>query len=108
MNNDEKIEVLDEDLEMIEVDDTQNEESSDDFTQADENSVNNENNFISIDTLFETESIKNNEKEEKEKNIKKQNKITKIQIGLIIFLIVSASLIYFFGYDIFEPFIKID
>lgn len=34
--------------------------------------------------------------------------IEKIQIGLIIFLIIIGTLIYFFGYDLFEPYIKID
>lgn len=37
-----------------------------------------------------------------------ENLVEKIQIGLIIFLIVSATLVYFFGYDLLEPFIKID
>lgn len=34
--------------------------------------------------------------------------IEKIQFGLIIFLIVAGTLIYFFGYNLFEPYIKID
>lgn len=34
--------------------------------------------------------------------------IEKVQIGLIVFLIVAGTLIYFFGYDFFEPYIKID
>lgn len=65
---------------------------------------------IDINRLFDL-----NEKEEKiaEEQIKneekkKDNKIFKIQIGLIIALVVVASLVYFFGYDLLEPYIKID
>ncbi len=51
----------------------------------------------------------NNIIEEKKERKKIDDKIIgRIQIGLILFLIVSASLIYFFGYDLFEPFIKVD
>ncbi len=73
----------------------------------DTNNTNNEN-VIDINRLFEdkTDSISIKENEEKEK---KQSKlIEKIQIGLIIFLIISATIFYFFGYDIVEPFIKIE
>ena len=45
---------------------------------------------------------------DKEKEEKKQKIITRVQIGLIVFLLFSATLIYFFGYDFFEPYIKID
>ena len=38
----------------------------------------------------------------------KQKRIGRIQIGLIAFLIIAAGLIYLFGYDFFEPYIKID
>lgn len=42
------------------------------------------------------------------KEIQKDRKIEMIQLFLILFLIVGGSLIYFFGYDLFKPFIKID
>lgn len=54
-------------------------------------------NIIPLETLINEKPKKNNDK-----------LIEKIQIGLIIFLIISATLIYFFGYDLFEPYIKID
>ena len=38
----------------------------------------------------------------------KDKRTERIQIGLIIFLIVIASLVYFFGYDFLKPFIKVD
>lgn len=56
-----------------------------------------DNNIIPLDDLIKEKPKKNKDK-----------LIEKIQIGLIIFLIVSATLIYFFGYDLFEPYIKID
>lgn len=71
---------------------------------------NNEDNIIDINRLFNI-----NEKEEKiaEQEIKneekkKDNKILKIQIGLIVMLFLIATLVYFFGYNLLEPFIKID
>lgn len=70
------------------------------------------NDVISLDRLFaeedEEEVVVDAYEEDLEKEEKKQKMITRIQIGSIIFLFVIASLIYFFGYDLFEPFIKID
>lgn len=54
--------------------------------------------------LFETpedESVKLSE-------IKHDKKIERIQLFLILFLVVVGSLVYFFGYDLFKPFIKVD
>ena len=48
------------------------------------------------------------EEEIKKEAEKKDKKIFKIQIGLIVALVLIASLVYFFGYDLLEPFIKID
>ena len=79
----------------------------------DENITNNNSidEVISLDRLFdnsnEEEIIDAYEDDLKKEEIK-QKKITKIQIGLLIFLVISASLVYFFGYDVLEPFIKID
>ena len=79
-----------------------------DSTQS--NNQNNEGTVIDVNRLFDV-----NEKEEqiaeeeikKEEN-KKDNRILKIQVGLVIALVLIASLVYFFGYDLLEPFIKID
>ena len=65
---------------------------------------------IDLNRLFDEDDedvIDVYEEEQKLEEIK-QKRITKIQIGLIIFLVVFASLFYFFGYDLVEPFIKID
>ena len=58
-----------------------------------------EGNVIDVNRLFDV-----HEKEE----TKKDNRILKIQVGLIVALVLIASLVYFFGYDLLEPFIKID
>ena len=64
---------------------------------------------IELDRLFdEDEEVIDVYEENLQKEEIRQKKITKIQIGLIIFLVISASLIYLFGYNLFEPFIKID
>lgn len=69
-----------------------------------------EENMIKIDRLFniDEEEQEKNEKINDENEIKKDKKIEKIQIILILFLIVSATIVYFFGYDLLEPLIKID
>lgn len=71
--------------------------------------TNNKDNIISLDRLFEEdeEVIDVYEENQKLEEIR-QKKITKIQIGLIIFLVFFASVVYIFGYNFFEPFIKID
>ena len=66
-------------------------------------------NLIELDRLF---SLDEDVIDVYEENLKKeeirQKRITKIQIGLIVFLVVIATITYFFGYNIVEPFIKID
>lgn len=76
----------------------------------DENPSNTEEDMIKIDRLFNVNDEEDKKKEQlnKEKETKKDKKIEKIQLGLIIFLIVSATLIYFFGYNLVEPFIKLE
>ena len=76
----------------------------------DENPSNTEENMIKIDRLFNVndEEDKKEEQLNKEKEAKKDRKIEKIQLGLIIFLVVSATLVYFFGYNLVEPFIKLE
>lgn len=86
----------------------ENKEEDIEVLNIDENTPVTEENIIDINRLFETDEDIKIEKEEEEKEKKKDKLILKIQIGLIIFLVVSATLIYFFGYNIIEPLIKID
>lgn len=58
--------------------------------------------------VLSIDKILDNNNEEKLARIMKEKKIERIQIGLILFLIVAGTLIYFFGYEIFKPFIPID
>lgn len=108
---DEEIEVLDEettDSNIISIDQIINTTQKQEEIQAQPEEVKT-NEVIGMDRLFEDEEevVDAYEEDQKKEEIK-QNKITRIQIGLIIFLVVFASLIYFFGYNIVEPFIKID
>ena len=66
--------------------------------------------IIELDRLFSDEDEEVIDVYEENLKIEeaRQRKITKIQIGLIIFLAVIASIVYFFGYDIVEPYIKIE
>ncbi len=82
-NNDDNEEDFEQDFEMIDVSDSPNE------------------NIIDISSAINDNTLK----KEKKSNDKL---IERIQIGLIIFLVISAVLIYFFGYDFLEPYIKID
>ena len=81
----------------------------DEFTPIKANS-NDSNEVISLDRLFNDDNEEVIDAYEEDKQIErlKQQKITRIQIGLIVFLVVFASLVYFFGYDFLEPYIKID
>lgn len=76
----------------------------------DENPSNTEEDMIKMDRLFNVndEEDKKEEQFNIEKEAKKEKKIEKIQLGLIIFLVVSATLIYFFGYNLVEPLIKLE
>lgn len=96
MKNEEEIEVLEEDFEEEPVEVLEDK--------------NNQNNIIELDRLFslDDEEVVDVYEENKQKEEKKQKIVTKVQIGLIIFLVVFASLFYFFGYDLVEPYIKID
>ena len=86
----------------------ENTESSDDNIFDNDGAIKKED-VISLDSLFENEEEVIDVYEEKQALEKiKQKRITNIQIGLIIFLVVFATLVYFFGYDFVEPFIKID
>ena len=76
----------------------------------DENPSNTEEDMIKIDRLFNVTEDEDRREEQlnTEKELKKEKKIEKIQLGLIIFLVVSATLVYFFGYNLVEPFIKLE
>lgn len=65
---------------------------------------------ISLDRLFNEDDEQVIDAYEEDQQLEKirQQKITRIQLGLIIFLVVFASLVYFFGYNFLEPYIKID
>lgn len=66
---------------------------------------------IGLDRLFEEnteEGVIDAYEDDLKKDEIKQKRITRIQIGLILFLIVFASIVYFFGYDVLSPYIKID
>ena len=98
MTNEEEIEVLEEDFEEepIEI--------------LEENDTKKQSDIIELDRLFslDDEEVVDVYEENKKKEELKQKKITRVQIGLIIFLVVFASLFYFFGYNLVEPYIKID
>lgn len=76
----------------------------------DENPSNDDEDMIKIDRLFNVTEDEDRREEQlnTEKELKKEKKIEKIQLGLIIFLVVSATLVYFFGYNLVEPFIKLE
>ena len=76
----------------------------------DENPSNTEEDMIKIDRLFNVNDEEDKKKEQlnTEKELKKDKKIEKIQLGLILFLIVGATIVYFFGYSLVEPFIKLE
>ena len=65
---------------------------------------------IDVNRLFDVHEKEEQiaEEEIKKEENKKDNRILKIQVGLIVALILIASLVYFFGYDLLEPFIKVD
>ena len=93
-------EATDDNIETL--DETSNNSEEIKGTIFDNNSTQNqdtEGTVIDVNRLFDV-----HEKEE----TKKDNRILKIQIGLIVALVLIASLVYFFGYDLLEPFIKID
>ena len=75
----------------------------------DSSKTTNNDQVIGLDRLFEDEEeVIDAYEEDQKKEEEKQKKITKIQIGLIVFLVIFSLLVYFFGYNIVEPFIKID
>ena len=80
----------------------------DEFTPV--KTSNNSDEVISLDRLFNQDDQEVIDAYEEDRQIEKlrQQKITRIQLGLIVFLVIFASLVYFFGYNFFEPYIKID
>ena len=111
MNEEKKI---NDDFEMIDF-----EEATDDNIETLDETSNNSEEIKG--TIFDNDSTQNQDTEgtvidvnrlfdvhEKEEQIAEDNRILKIQVGLIVALVLIASLVYFFGYDLLEPFIKID
>lgn len=105
--NDEEIETLDENDNKSE----ENKEINDNgILNKQQKSNETEGTVIDINRLFDVDEKEEKiaEEEIKKEAEKKDKKIFKIQIGLIVALVLIASLVYFFGYDLLEPFIKID
>ena len=64
---------------------------------------------ISIDQLINNTSVQQttNVVEQTVPQKKKMDKILIIQIVLLVAWAIITTLVYFFGYDLFEPFIKV-
>lgn len=107
MNNEEDIisinEVLgkNDDIEVLEVDNNIPSNNNETILNDDEN-------VIDINRLFVSDEDQKSIDENELRDKKYDKLIEKIQIGLIIFLVISALLVYFFGYDLVEPFIKLE
>lgn len=110
-------EAPDENIETLDETDNNSEEIK--GTIFDNNSTQNDNKLqnqntegtvIDVNRLFDVHEKEEQiaEEEIKKEENKKDNRILKIQVGLIVALILIAFLVYFFGYDLLEPFIKID
>ena len=110
-------EASDENIETLDETDNNSEEIK--GTIFDNNSTQNDNKLqnqntegtvIDVNILFDVHEKEEQiaEEEIKKEENKKDNRILKIQVGLIVALILIASLVYFFGYDLLEPFIKVD
>ena len=68
--------------------------------------------FVSIDEIMNTNNIASIPQTEtpivqNTKSKQKMDKILLIQIMLLIAWAILTALVYFFGYDFFEPFIKV-
>ena len=81
---------------------------------TDEEVNNSQNNFVPIEQMLNVEQNNNvvtqSNEQTLENNVvkeKKKDKVLRIQIFLIILWAVLTAVIYFFGYDLFEPFIKV-
>lgn len=112
MNNDENVISLsnlfeseesdfEQDFEMIDINDEEDEPPKEEKKEE----------IIDLNNFFD--EPKQEEIKEEIVKVKKEKKnhdklIERIQLGLIIFLVVAGTLTYFFGYQLFEPFIKID
>ena len=58
-----------------------------------------------MDDIFAIQNQNNNVEINRTK--KKMDKILLIQIVLLIAWVILTTIVYFFGYDFFEPFIKV-
>lgn len=75
-------------------------------TKEDKNPINN---VSTIEDLINKEEEKNDVifEEEKKDVVKKRDKVLIIQIILLVLWAIITALVYFFGYDLFEPFINV-
>ncbi len=101
MNNNEDFEMIEEDIEVL--------EESEEILDFEEEKPK-EGEIIDVNRLFDLNEEKEIEEEKQKLIVEKNNdnKIFKIQIILIVSLIVIGLLFYFFGYNLVEPYIKID
>ena len=84
-----------------------------DIFNSSQNNVNNVEPILTIDQMINTNnnvdpaSKTNAQVVNQTKQKKKIDKVLMIQIFLLVLWIVLTTIIYFFGYDFFEPFIKV-
>ena len=105
-------EASDENIETLDENDNNSQKMQSTFFNTDntQQTQNTEGTIIDVNRLFDVHEKEEQiaEEEIKKEENKKDNRILKIQVGLIVALVLIASLVYFFGYDLLEPFIKID
>lgn len=84
-----------------------------DIFNSSQNNVNNVEPILTIDQMINTNnnvdpaSKTNAQVVNQTMQKKKIDKVLMIQIFLLVLWIVLTTIIYFFGYDFFEPFIKV-
>lgn len=69
--------------------------------------VSNEQSVVPIDQLLNNDQTITQVNNEVINEPKKVDKILIAQISLLVIWVILTTLVYFFGYDFFEPFIKV-
>ena len=77
-------------------------ESNDNIEVIENKELNEENNVIPIEAMLN--NINNETAQIKQR---KKDKILIIQVILLVIWVILTALIYFFGYDLFSPFINV-
>jgi hypothetical protein len=77
-------------------------ESNDNIEAIENKELNEENNVIPIEAMLN--NINNETTQIKQR---KKDKILIIQVILLVIWVILTALIYFFGYDLFSPFINV-